>query len=182
MILPRPIVDLTYPEVRDFINKNFVNGEVFELCTGKSEYKFIEVHESNWTVHAHYGKKIEKIGLLKFYSRVKKDIGLIKAIKERSLPAMAWLTSGIDGILNVERLCKAVAMNGELLPRKDEKGKVLSAILMDSNQAIQPIENTEEGLKDAAAAIEFIDANLIKYGTYLEELAKASNVVIKREG
>ena len=181
MILPRPLFDgLEMDDIVDFIKIHFSPGDEFELCLNKRPviYKFIGVFDlvgpldfNRCTiVKAYIGQskiRVERIGILRFYCQVTKDIGLLKPLEPESLSAIQWLTSGIDGVTNGDRLAKMWAINGKILPDiSTENGKALRQLIKESNKWIKRVSNTT----DVQSILEMIDTYLFKYNTYLEEL------------
>ena len=185
MILPRPVPSncnkaIDYKSISDFISSHFTFDESFTLVDDANEYKFKGIVCGNSGNYIITNRRF-KIGSLKFYTHVTKDIGYIESLfddddKPIKLKATTWLFMGIDGRLNIYRLCEAMAKNGELLPLTNPIGQNYAAILKESNDWIR--EDNDE--KDILLAIEHIDHHLVKYNTYLEQLAQRSGVKLKQ--
>ena len=172
MILPRPLHD-NWNEVADFVMENFKSGESFMLSDAKRSLIFESVDRDKWIVPCRFRLNI---GLMRFYTHVTKDIGLVT--KEKSLIGTMtpeqWLFSGVDGVTNLDRLCKAMTLNGTIIPNMTTiKGREYAQILQESNIMI----NIPSG---SVNAIEIIDNRLLIYGTWLDQLAENSGLIINR--
>jgi len=172
MILPRPIPPSENGLV-DYISSRFTPGQKFELCDKYHIYKYNKCDAKG--VHCFYGVRNYDIGLLRFYKLVKTDIGEIYTYPPGTMPPMIWLLSGTDGLTNGDRLCKAWALNQGLIPRLGTPhGEALRLIISESNHWIA--NSVETNVNEV---YEYLDNNLVKYNTYLDDLANMSGVKLK---
>lgn len=170
MILPRPVIQ-NLQVIKDYIAIRFTKNEPVEFCPPLkyANVKGLQFYElENDYIILLKGKKALYVGIPAFYCHVTKDIGLIN---DPDVTASQWLLSGIDGRMNVDRLCEAWAMNGELIPKKDEIGKRLTTILKEANQAITVVNDAE-----TMAALDLINIHLQPYNTYMVALMMNSGV------
>jgi hypothetical protein len=193
MILPRPIpLNMTieqWVDLRDFINMKFKFLEEFKLTTQPNIipfYRFDRIHQGKggYVVMAKVANNKTRqvqLGLLKFYKEVTKDIGMMNGLFDNNkYNAVVWLMMGIDGELNVDRLAKALALNGELLPKDTEAGAALKALLAEANsQIVDDSKIVDTNMK--SEIIDLIDTHLIRFNTYLDELARLSGVIINHD-
>lgn len=171
MILPRPI-NTSVETIAAYLSQHLDYGEEFTL--EDRVYCYQRCVEDNQTVEV-FDKsrhRYRRLGIINVYVNITKDIGLAVPIMPGTLTAQQWLYMGIDGVKNIDRLCKAMAMNGGILPKDDNNGKIYSEIIKESNHWIG-------NNNDSNTIMEIIDHNLVKYGTYLAALAQADKLVIK---
>lgn len=181
MILPRPIpIDFDYNQILNFLKNKFVGGEEFTLCGDSNTYILINLGY-NVTVkvkNENHNKINTMKGILRFYINVTKDIGLINdkhnyLIEGNKVTVEQWLFSGIDGAVNIDKLCKLWIENDGLLPNKEtEKGKELKKLFKEINNCTLDVKDEDESIR----IMEFIDSHLFKYGSYLNDLALRSGL------
>jgi len=192
MILPRPIPEIDRSAIAMWLLDRIKRGDELEFChpsrmarVGKTWFH----HHCDglfWVapVPLNKGAKLVKVGVLDFYCHCKLDFGLINdpisgKMSGKMSPA-TWLLMGIDGKSNLDRLCEAWAKNGELIPTTSPAGMTLRGILNEMNAMVK--KGDEVTLAEASEAINLIDNNLVKFNTYIQDLAAKSGLKFDSPG
>lgn len=176
MILPRPLHE-NWEFVTAFIESKFSPGESFTLLDAKRPLIFESIDKVKWVVRCRFRLNI---GLMRMYTHVTKDIGLLSPVAD--LNPEQWLFAGVDGVTNLDRFCKAMALNGAIIPDlTTPRGRDYAAIIDEANAAINGSAVGSSNPDNDLSAVEIIDNRLLIYGTWLDVLAENSGLIVKRE-